>query len=936
VFYTNADQALNKKEELLVMISNDNPDIIILTEVIPKAQSNPIPLPQLAIPGYNFYVNFDYNATGLGKSGKRGIIVYFSIALTTKQILFSNTLFEEYLLAEAILPNNVSLTIGGIYRSPSANKAESTRLLIDFIQKVCDKQPTHLLLVGDFNYSDINWDDLTVNDSSTAPQPSEEFLEMLSTCTLHQHVSEPTRFKHGVLPTLLDLVITNEEGMISELSYLPPLGKSDHLSLQFFFNLTTPNYSLDCSRFNLNSGDYNNLRSQIQCIDWERMLDMTMDEAWEYFFMEFDTAIKNSVPLLTTKPKYKSIYTNREVLRLRKKKTTLWRVYCNTHCSLDYDRFARVRNELRSLTRTLKRNYEIDLANNIKDNPKAFWKYVNSKLKTKLPVDTLRTSDNREATSNQDKANVLNEYFASVFTQEDLSNVPVFPELFEGPPLTDIRVSEEDVYDKLVNLDISKSPGPDFWHPRFFKEAAFELTKPLTVLFQKSLDTGVLPDVWKTANVVPVFKKGDRKLPSNYRPISLTLVICKILESVIRDKIFEYLLRNNLLSNQQHGFVPGRSCITQLLTALNCWTESLEHGTPVDVIYLDFSKAFDSVPHERLLLKLRAYGIQGNILRWIKSFLSGRKQTVVVNGVKSGTSNVLSGVPQGSVMGPLLFLIYINDIVGVIKSPALLFADDVKIFCPIVNQQSAQQLQLDLLALKEWSEKWLLKFNLTKTVVMHLGNTNQCYTYHMDDQPLEAVSEHKDLGIIIDSNLKFHSQTTAATNKANRVLGLIKKSFNSLNSRTLPLLYKSLVRPHLEYANVVWGPNYIGDSHIVERVQRRATKCVPELSNLEYEDRRAALNLPSLSYRRHRADMLMIYNILHENVGLHPPMFFHQQLSSVTRGHSLKLFKPHAQKTVRCNFFSIRSINAWNQLPNEVVTSNSTVNFKIQLDNYYL
>ena len=218
------------------------------------------------------------------------------------------------------------------------------------------------------------------------------------------------------------------------------------------------------------------------------------------------------------------------------------------------------------------------------------------------------------------------------------------------------------------------------------------MTKLLTFLFQKSLDTGEIPNTWKTANVLPAFKKGDRKLPSNYRPISLTPVICKLLESVIRDKVFDYLLRNNLLTNQHHGLVLRRSSVTQLLIALNYWTESLEQGVPVDVIYLDFSKAFDSVLHERLLLKLRAYGIHGNILEWIKSFLSGRKQNVVVNGVKAVISNVLSGIPQGSVMGPLLFLIYINDVVSVVKSPALLFADDTKIFCPIVDRLSALQL----------------------------------------------------------------------------------------------------------------------------------------------------------------------------------------------------------------------------------------------------
>ena len=318
----------------------------------------------------------------------------------------------------------------------------------------------------------------------------------------------------------------------------------------------------------------------------------------------------------------------------------------------------------------------------------------------------------------------------------------------------------------------------------------------------------------------------------------------KVLESVVRDKMFDYLLRNNLLANEQHGFMPRRSCVTQLLTALQYWTESLEKGVLVDVLHLDFSKAFDSVPHERSLLKLEAYSMQGKVLQWIRSFLSERKQAVVINGVKSATSNVLSGVPQGSVIGPLLFSIYVNDLPSIVSSQVLLFADGVKLFCPTVNQQSNFQLELDLLLLKVWSMKWLLNFNVVKTFVMHLGNTNLCHTYYMDEQSLLVVSEHKDLGIIVDSSLKFHSQATSAINKANRILGLIKKSFNTLNRKTLPILYKALVRPHLEYANVVWGPNYIGDCDRLERVQRRATKYVQDLSSLEYDERLITLKLP--------------------------------------------------------------------------------------------
>ena len=278
---------------------------------------------------------------------------------------------------------------------------------------------------------------------------------------------------------------------------------------------------------------------------------------------------------------------------------------------MDYNRFAKVCNDLRSLTRRLKSDYEENLVSNIKTNLKVLWKYVNSKMKTRLPVDTLKTSDNGDSVSNQDKANVLNEYFASVFTQEDLRNMPSLPDVFNDVPMADIQMSDKD---KLCHLGANKSPGPDGWHPRFQRSIALELSKPLAVLFQKSLYTGIVPNDWKLADVAPVFKKDDRKLPSNYRPISLTPLICKVLESVIRDKMFDYLFRNNLLVNEQHGFMPRRSCVTQLLIALHYWTESLEKGVPVAVLYLGFSKAFDSVPHERLLLKLEAYGIQDKVL----------------------------------------------------------------------------------------------------------------------------------------------------------------------------------------------------------------------------------------------------------------------------------------------------------------------------------
>ena len=218
------------------------------------------------------------------------------------------------------------------------------------------------------------------------------------------------------------------------------------------------------------------------------------------------------------------------------------------------------------------------------------------------------------------------------------------------------------------------------------------------------------------------------------------------------------------------------------------------------MVYLDFSKAFDSIPYKRLLVKLQAHGITGKLLNWIRAFLSDRRQRVVINGFESDESNVASGVPQASVLGPLLFLIYINDLPRVICSPSLLFADDAKLFRPITAYHSFQQLQNDILTLKWWSKLGQLNFNTKKSFIMHLGRNDACYTYYIGKDLLQSIEEHKDLGVIIDLNLKFHVHTSAVANKANQVLGLIRKSFINLNGHTLPLLYKSLVRPHLEYS----------------------------------------------------------------------------------------------------------------------------------------
>ena len=300
--------------------------------------------------------------------------------------------------------------------------------------------------------------------------------------------------------------------------------------------------------------------------------------------------------------------------------------------------------------------------------------------------------------------------------------------------MRELEISRVFVEMALNKLKIDKSPGPDKIHHRILKELARSLSVPLSIMYRDSIDKGYVPDEWKKAQISVIYKKGSRSLASNYRPVSLTSIVCKTMERLIIDHIIEYMKENSLFSKKQFGFISGRSTSLQLLTVLDKWTESLDQGKSVDCIYMDYQKAFDTVPHGRLLSKLRSYKMSEPILRWISSFLQKRTQRVVINGHHSEWMEVPSGIPQGSVLGLLLFVIFINDLPDVASSDIYLFADDTKISRPITTEGDEQQLQSDLDNLTDWSDTWLLKFHPDKCKHMHIGGPgptkDHSYTLH--------------------------------------------------------------------------------------------------------------------------------------------------------------------------------------------------------------
>jgi hypothetical protein len=723
--------------------------------------------------------------------------------------------------------------------------------------------------------------------------------------------------------------------MIDNIQHEAPLGKSHHQTLCFTLNCYAVKQVPKRERLNFSKGDYDKLRATVEAANIsDRIKDMNVADSWSLLKDTVVAAVNTCVPKVKLSgSKKKTQWMNSAVLAKLKVKKQAYKRYLQTRDGADYLLYTRARNQAKSSCRSAVKNFEKNVAKNAKQNPKAFFSYARSKSRTNEGISDLKV-DQRKVTSDEGKANVLNQFFSSVFTDEDLSSFPDCEERTVDSKLLNIDISEEVVLKRLIALNPNKSCGPDGFHPRLLRELASELAGPLTVFFQKTLSEGVLPPDWKEAQVKPLFKKGDKSSPGNYRPVSLTSVVCKLMESIVRDRVIDHLTVNNLLSECQHGFIAGRSCTTNLLSTLDDWTRILDEGEPVDAVYLDFAKAFDSVPHERMLRKVQALGIGGNVLQWIRDFLVGRRQRVSVNGTVSDWAAVRSGVPQGSVLGPVLFVAFINDLPDVVSSLCSMYADDTKVYGAAEN---VSKLQDDLDRLVDWADTWQLRFNADKCNVLHLGKNNKQQSYDMrkhgssDKKTLGKSSLEKDLGVHVDKDLRFSQHIETQVNKANKLLGLIRRSYEYLDGESMKMLFIALVRPHLEFGNVVWSPKLEKDKQLVESVQRRATKIIPGLKNKTYEERLKHMKLPSLSYRRLRGDLIEVYKYTHGIYKI-PNKLLELETRNNTRGHAYKLKKLRCNTTLRQHFFTSRVTDSWNSLPNAVVEAQSLNSFKNRLD----
>ena len=474
--------------------------------------------------------------------------------------------------------------------------------------------------------------------------------------------------------------------------------------------------------------DFESLKSKIDNFDWYCLLQGTLDEATELFTSVFLKFVKQCIPSKNVtirgddKPWYDS-----EIRSFTRKRDKQKRKAIKTGNSNDWSIYKHLRNKVNNLKKHAKElffnNLELSINDFFDNDKKKFWKIIRHFVKDKdssslLPpiLDPDNTNQNKFGFLDSEKAEILNKYFVSISTVDDsTTHLPNSEQKCQNL-LSSIECSPDEIESLIKLLNVNKATGPDIISNKMLKPVSKEISLPLSILFNRSFREGKFANLWKRANVLPLFKQGDKSLPSNYRPVSLLSGVGKIQEKLVFKHIYNHMNDNNLLYKYQSGFLPSHSTTFQLLDIYHHICQSFDNNQYSCMVFCDLSKAFDRVWHKGLIFKLKQYGINGELLNWIIDYLNDRQQRVIVKGHKSDYKPVTAGVPQGSVLGPLLFLIYINDIADSLLSLTRLFADDSSLYysaSSIADIEGIINHDLQLLAV--WAKQWLIKFNPLKT-----------------------------------------------------------------------------------------------------------------------------------------------------------------------------------------------------------------------------
>ena len=815
----------------------------------------------------------------------------------------------------------VGIVIGCAY-VPPGSPLESYQSFCNTCESLKNKFEHHKFLIfGDFNLPTIVWsmEDSTLVPGGLQTPTAETVIDSMFFLELEQI--------NPVINTLgrtLDLVFADEfDSRVVRQCDDPLLGLDLHhpalelhLDLKYIPLLKNKNVT---TLYQFHKADYLSLNLYYNQVDWSFITEQAdMDMMVQHFYEVLFEGINQFVPKKTiTGQKYPRWFDS-QLRNLIAQKNKLHRKYKRSRRQDDYDEYSRLRKEVKFRTDWCYLMYVTNTEHLIPDNVKHFWSFVKSLNKCASGLPSTMRFNSLELSNPADIANAFASHFQSCYT--DFSNMNLHG---SGPvdfasTLSHHHFTVTELDDKLQHLDISKGAGPDGIPPVLLRNCCESLAEPLKNLFQVSMDKGSFPSTWKFSNLLPIFKSGDKSDVHNYRGISLLSAIPKLCESILTDEIFNAF--KNYIITEQHGFYRGRSTATNLAEYQNFLISSIETGKQVDAVYTDLFKAFDSVCHPLLLRKLSDIGVSGNYLEWIESYLCDRRQRVIVCGSISREVLVTSGVPQGSHLGPILFLLFINDVLSCFHtSHVLLYADDLKLYGSVDSNLGGLQSDLDRFV--EWCNLNYLKINVSKCKVVGFYKCLHPLRleYSINSIAIDRVSSISDLGVVFDRELSFNLHIDNIILKSLRMLGFIKRTTKHINdTKALTCLYNSLVRSILEYCSVIWSPRYACHMARVEKVQNRFVKYllfkfrVP-YNDLSYETRLLLCGFKSLECRRRNALILFLYKLLHGLIDSTNIVNLISLLVPTRRTRHTQLFFENTHRTnYGLNAFVDRLVNNYN------------------------